>query len=493
MVYPWVVSANKIFLGALFGQLIISFVIAFFTDTWMEAIVIGFATFLLPVYLITQSPNAPITRHAVGIALQIFTALHIQQTYGLIEMHFEIFVMLAFLSFYRDWRVILTSVSVVAVHHILFFFLQKQGMPAYIFEPTHLEFYLLIVHALFALIEAGVLMYFAKSSYNETLANMKISQSIKTILDKDGHFKLDIPLDKENPELKDFNTLIASFSDFIVQAKSVGNDVFYMSSDVAQMTQNVDQSTDEGSVMLNAIVGATDHMTQANSDVAERSLNVNTLANTANQQTEKAKHIIENSNEDMDQLKVDLTSAANTIDELASKCNQIEEVMTAIKAISEQTNLLALNAAIESARAGEHGRGFAVVADEVRQLAMRTRENAEEISGITASLITDAGKSVEQMNGCLERAETTAKSSSSACEVIDNVVSSIESVSENMQSVAHAVEAQTQVSGEITRSTKELTHSSEKLKGYSASASENFNALHNSLERLNQELARFEV
>ncbi len=493
MVYPWVVSANKIFLGALLGQLILSFVIAFFTDTWMEAIIIGLSTFLLPAYLITQSPHSPLTRHTVGIALQIFTALHIQQAYGLIEMHFEIFVMLAFLSFYRDWRVILTSVSVVAVHHVLFFITQKQGMPTYIFEEGHLEFYLLVIHALFAVTEAGVLMYFAKFSFNETRANMQVSQSIKEILQKDGHFKLGIHLDKDNPELNDFNTLITSFSDFIVQAKNVGEDVFTLSEDVSQMTRNVDQSTDEGSMMLNTIVGATDHMTQANSDVTERSMNVNSLASKATEQTGKAKHIIENSSEDMTQLKQDLSSAAGTIDELASKCNQIEEVMTAIKAISEQTNLLALNAAIESARAGEHGRGFAVVADEVRQLAMRTRENAEEISGITASLITDASKSVEQMNGCLERAETTANSANSACDVIDNVVSSIESVSENMSLVANAVQEQTQVSGDISRSTQELNQNSEKLKGYTASASENFQALHDSLARLNRELARFEV
>ena len=75
--------------------------------------------------------------------------------------------------------------------------------------------------------------------------------------------------------------------------------------------------------------------------------------------------------------------------------------MQSIKSVAEQTNLLALNAAIESARAGEHGRGFAVVADEVRNLAIKSKESAEEIEQITVGLITSANASVAQMNDCV--------------------------------------------------------------------------------------------
>ena len=68
---------------------------------------------------------------AIGVLL--LTALHIHQSFGLIEVHFEIFVLLAFLSYFRDWKVVATGTAVVAVHHISFFFLQAGGAPLFFF------------------------------------------------------------------------------------------------------------------------------------------------------------------------------------------------------------------------------------------------------------------------------------------------------------------------------------------------------------------------
>jgi methyl-accepting chemotaxis protein len=41
----------------------------------------------------------------------MFCALNIHQAYGMTELHFGIFVLLVFLVFYQDWRVIVTAPS----------------------------------------------------------------------------------------------------------------------------------------------------------------------------------------------------------------------------------------------------------------------------------------------------------------------------------------------------------------------------------------------
>ena len=65
------------------------------------------------------APGRPLTRHVIAAGQVLESALLIHLTGGRIETHFHIFGSLAFLSFYRDWRVLVTASSIVAVDHLL--------------------------------------------------------------------------------------------------------------------------------------------------------------------------------------------------------------------------------------------------------------------------------------------------------------------------------------------------------------------------------------
>lgn len=83
------------------------------------AIFFGGVINLLPIVLIIKNPGAITTRYVVATAQMLMSALLIHLTGGRIETHFHVFGSLAFLAFYRDWRVLVPATIVVAADHFL--------------------------------------------------------------------------------------------------------------------------------------------------------------------------------------------------------------------------------------------------------------------------------------------------------------------------------------------------------------------------------------
>ena len=83
------------------------------------AILLGGALSGFPAWLAWQYPGLTVTRHVIAVAQVLTSALLIHLTGGRIETHFHIFGSLAFLAFYRDWRVLATATIVVAGDHLL--------------------------------------------------------------------------------------------------------------------------------------------------------------------------------------------------------------------------------------------------------------------------------------------------------------------------------------------------------------------------------------
>ena len=81
------------------------------------ALLLGGAISGFPIFLALTQPGKTLTRHVIAVGQMLTSALLIHLTGGRIETHFHIFGSLAFLAFYRDWRVMLTATIVVALDH----------------------------------------------------------------------------------------------------------------------------------------------------------------------------------------------------------------------------------------------------------------------------------------------------------------------------------------------------------------------------------------
>ena len=108
----------------------VSFALAMTPYTWAgetswlhihvwASIVLGGAIVSVPVALTLSRPAHVMTRHAVAVGQMLMSVLLIHLAGGRIEVHFHVFVSLAFLALYRDWKVLITASAIVAADHLL--------------------------------------------------------------------------------------------------------------------------------------------------------------------------------------------------------------------------------------------------------------------------------------------------------------------------------------------------------------------------------------
>lgn len=493
MQYPWLLEGHKIFRVVIVVQLVIAAAIGVFTGELLPAFIFGVPIAAVPLMLSFQSPYSALSRHAMAIGVQLLTALHIHQSFGLIEVHFEIFVLLAFLSYFRDWKVIATGTAVVAVHHISFFFLQAGGAPLFIVEEGHISFSILLMHAAFALAEGGVLMYMAKQSHQEGAGAAELRLAIDNMQRSDGKLDLTVALNRQSNIVKPFAELIDQVKSLIELASNLTDDVVNGCNKMESAANNmfeISRNTDQELAMVSA---SSEEIAQTMQLSTEQTTLASDKASAAQTSSQSTRDSISNSSRTIESLRHTLNAAADTNSALNEQCSHISEAMRSITAVAEQTNLLALNAAIESARAGEHGRGFAVVADEVRTLAIRSKESADQITSITEQLVAQTASSVDQMQTCIQLVDEAVVSSDSATSAMTEIMQQIREASESMTEIATSAVEQETASASIAQSTARLSEFTSEELATAESLAEEVEVLSQVSKRMRSAIERFKL
>lgn len=187
----------------------------------------------------------------------------------------------------------------------------------------------------------------------------------------------------------------------------------------------------------------------------------------------------------MNKIQETVVKAADVINRLAERSEQIGKILTVIDGVTKQTNLLALNAAIMAAQSGEEGKGFAIVADEIKNLADRTGASTKEIAQLIGNVQAEAREAVESIHEGGKRVEEGVRLSVAAGETLKNILSKssqstemaknielaavnqtegIRKITEAMQVISTMVQQIARATQEQSKGSEQIIHVSEKMR-----------------------------
>src|SRR5450830_35280 len=407
-------QAHRLVLPLLWLLFVVGLGLSGLHDTWHWALLIGLPSALIPSLLIWRAPHAFVTRALIAVAMMVFAALFIHQAAGMTEWHFSIFVLLAFLLCYRDWKVIVVAAAVIAVHHLSFNYLQQWGYGVLCFTKPGLGE--VVLHAAFVVVESVVLAYLAGLLYRDAVQAGELSIRVSAMASA-GDGAIDLRFEGAAPMSnggKALQLMLVELRDAITDVRDGTSAIASASSAIADGNQALAARTEKQTSSLTETATSMAEITNAVKNSAGHAEHADALARSAADVAERG--------------GVEVGKVVATMAAISTSSQKIVDIIGVIDGIAFQTNILALNAAVEAARAGEQGRGFAVVASEVRSLAQRSAVAAKEIK----QLINASAQEVD-IGGMLV---------AQAGKTMDDVVGSIRSVTETMAQIRAATREQ---------------------------------------------------
>ncbi len=385
---------------------------------WTAALAVGTPLAACATFMFWQWRGRLVTRMAIAMIFMAFSGLLIHEAHGLIEAHFSVFVLLAFLLYYRDWRPILAAAGTIAVHHYAVCQMEMSGVAIYVFPQGH-PCTMVWVHAAYVIIEAVVLMYLGSAIRQEAVETAAIAEFGRRLMST-GIIDLRASGETVGARSPALEQLLAALSLSVRQAGMAAGGMSSISGDVTAAAAKILSAGQEQEANSQSAVRVVRRMAQTAEDVTRNCSEVASVALGSVSVVEQSRETMLRTARTIDALVATVTHVSGEMIGLQGESRRIEDIIAIMGDIAHQTDLLALNATIEAAGAGEAGRGFHVVAREIRELSMRThaslkqaqqrvdrvREQTERICAMTEACCTEArhgGRQVVEANASLEQ------------------------------------------------------------------------------------------
>lgn len=476
------------------GLFIVSLVLAVVFDSWFGVFAVGLPSLLVPFFLYKTLRDHALARLSYGVSFMFFAALHIHQSHGMLELHFGIFVSMAILFAFRDQWVILTAAAVIAIHHLLFMYLQQQQIGVYVLPDQYNTFARVMLHAVFVVVEAIVLVVLCRQALREAQVGQALFDATDALIATDGSIVLNKrALSLNSNVINAFNRVLDSLQQTITTLNQAAADLHYQSDSLSDDGQVVAKGMQQKLREVERIASATEQMSYNITELQKLAEQVGDNSAEAAEAARSGQQAVSATINAVEHLSGQLTTTADRVHQMALASADIRKVLDVIQAIAEQTNLLALNAAIEAARAGEQGRGFAVVADEVRTLASRTQASTGEIKEIIDRLVRNSADSVQVVQQSLTQLANTRKNAAESDALLQSILQAVHLVANSAQTMSSAIGQQNLASEEVASSAQQLKLMAEDQVEKSDDVAQSATSLSNLSALLTKETKKFIV
>jgi methyl-accepting chemotaxis protein len=449
--------ADRLMLALVWILWAISQVFGLLTSQVLVALITATLLAMLATLACLLLPGKLVTRLLFAFILMAYSALLIQLGGGETEYHFSVFVLLSALLAWRDWKPLVMGAAVIALHHLIFNYLQADGLFGIVVFAMGPGLHMVITHGIFVVAQTIILVLMALRMEKDALSASEIAKLAAVINREPGI----LTLTQDTP---------ARHSSF---AQTFSLTLGTMRSTLEQVTHGVTQLLDDAQTLLQrntALSERTDNQAQS---LAVAACAMEQLLSAAAQTSDKAseaRRLALQASDVAQQGGENIRAAMASMVHIRDESLRINGILELIDGIAFQTNILSLNASVEAARAGVHGKGFAVVAAEVRTLALRCESAAKDIRQLIAASVEStqqganqveqAGKTMQVMIGSIESLHSLVEALSlmsdqqraSILQINGSIASIDASVQENVQHVAQTM----QVAQQQQRQTGEL-------------------------------------